>query len=119
VDVKRAADLYAQGRTLRQIGAELGIHWSTVGQQLLSAGVSIRSVGIPSDPVSTQQIVELRDQGLTLERDSRTGRYDGFWRLKPLPEGPDTTIPPLGPLAACSRRWTTQESCYWRTRSRR
>ncbi len=28
VDVKRAADLYAQGRTLRQIGAELGVHWS-------------------------------------------------------------------------------------------
>ena len=34
MDVKRAADLYAQGRTLRQIGAELGVHWSTVGQQL-------------------------------------------------------------------------------------
>ena len=26
VDVKRAADLYAQGWTLRQIGAELGVH---------------------------------------------------------------------------------------------
>ena len=25
VDVKRAADLYTQGRTLRQIGAELGV----------------------------------------------------------------------------------------------
>ena len=25
MDVKRAADLYAQGRTLRQIGAELGL----------------------------------------------------------------------------------------------
>ena len=30
VDVKRAADLYAQGWTLRQIGAELGVNWSTV-----------------------------------------------------------------------------------------
>jgi hypothetical protein len=28
VDVKRAADLYARGRTLRQIGAKLGVHWS-------------------------------------------------------------------------------------------
>jgi hypothetical protein len=40
VDVGRAADLYAQGRTLRQIGAELGVHWSTVGQQLQRAGVT-------------------------------------------------------------------------------
>ena len=41
VDVKRAADLYAQGRSLRQIGAELGVHWSSVGQQLQSAGVTM------------------------------------------------------------------------------
>jgi hypothetical protein len=42
VDLKRAADLYAQGRTLRQIGAELGVHWSTVSQQLQSAGITMR-----------------------------------------------------------------------------
>jgi hypothetical protein len=36
VDVKRATDLYAQGWTLRQIGAELGVHWSTVSQQRLT-----------------------------------------------------------------------------------
>jgi DNA-binding transcriptional regulator LsrR (DeoR family) len=36
---QRAADLYAQGWTLRQIGAELGVHWSTVSQQLQKAGV--------------------------------------------------------------------------------
>jgi hypothetical protein len=29
VDVKRAADLYAQGRTLRQIGADLGVTATT------------------------------------------------------------------------------------------
>ena len=34
VDVERAADLYTQGWTLRQIGAELGFHSSTVSQQL-------------------------------------------------------------------------------------
>jgi hypothetical protein len=50
--------------TLRQIGAELGVHWSTVGQQLQRAGVIMRH-GAPADPASTQQIVELRDQGLT------------------------------------------------------
>jgi hypothetical protein len=45
VDVKRAADLYAQGRTLPQIGAELGIPWTAVGHQLRRAGVTIRRVG--------------------------------------------------------------------------
>ena len=37
VEVKRAADLYAQGRTLRQIGAELGVPWTAVGHQLRRA----------------------------------------------------------------------------------
>jgi hypothetical protein len=39
VDVERAADMYGQGRSLRQIGAELGVHLSP-GQQLQSAGLS-------------------------------------------------------------------------------
>jgi predicted DNA-binding transcriptional regulator AlpA len=65
VNVKRAADLYAQGRTLRQIGAELGVHWGTVGEQLQSAGITMRSGGPPTHPASTQEIIELRDQGLT------------------------------------------------------
>jgi hypothetical protein len=34
VDVKRAADMYAQGRTLRQIGTKLGVPWTAVSQQL-------------------------------------------------------------------------------------
>jgi acetylornithine deacetylase/succinyl-diaminopimelate desuccinylase-like protein len=55
VDVKRAADLYTQGWTLRQIGAELGVHWSAVSQQLQSAGVAMRSGGAPAHPASTQQ----------------------------------------------------------------
>jgi hypothetical protein len=57
--------LYAQGWTLRQIGAELGAHWSTVSQQLQSAGITMRRGGAPAHPASTQQILELRDQGLT------------------------------------------------------
>ena len=65
MDVKRAADLYAQGWSLRQIGAELGVHWSTVGQQLQRAGVTLRRGGAPGHPASTRQILELRDQGLT------------------------------------------------------
>jgi hypothetical protein len=64
VDVKRAADLYAQSWSLRRIG-ELGIHWSTVGERLQSAGITMRSGGPPARPASTQQIFELRDQGLT------------------------------------------------------
>jgi hypothetical protein len=65
VDVERAADLYAQGWTLRQIGAELGVHWSTISQQLQPAGTMTRSGGAPAHPTSTHKILELRDQGLT------------------------------------------------------
>jgi hypothetical protein len=57
--------LYAQGRTLRQIGAELGVHWSTVSQQLQRAGITMRSSGPTTHPASTQQILQLREQGLT------------------------------------------------------
>ena len=65
MDVERAADLYAKGWTLRQIGAELSVHWSTVSQQLQRAGVTMRRSGPPAHAASTQQILELRDQGLT------------------------------------------------------
>jgi AraC-like DNA-binding protein len=65
VDVNRAADLYALGWTLRQIAAELNLTQSTVSEQLHRAGVTMRRGGPPAHPASTQQIVELRDQGLT------------------------------------------------------
>jgi Homeodomain-like domain len=64
VDVKRAADLYAQGWTLRQIGAELGLTETTVSDQLRRAGVAMRRPGPPAHSASTDQIVELRDQAL-------------------------------------------------------
>jgi len=67
VDVKRAADLYAQGRTLRLIGAELGFTATTVGLRLRRAGVTMRR-GAPAHPASTKQILALRDQGLTWNR---------------------------------------------------
>ncbi|MGH3339281.1 MAG: hypothetical protein ACRDPL_10680, partial [Propionibacteriaceae bacterium] len=60
MDVDRPTELYARGRTLRQIGAELGVHWAAVGQQLHHAGVTMRR-GAPAHPASTQQILELRD----------------------------------------------------------
>jgi hypothetical protein len=65
VDVERAADLYAQGWTLRQIGAELGVTATTVSHRLRRAGVTMRQGGPPAHSASTQQILELRDQGLT------------------------------------------------------
>jgi len=65
VDVERAADLYAQGRTLRQISAELGVPWTAVSHQLRRAGVTMRRGGPPSHPVSTEQVIELRNQELT------------------------------------------------------
>jgi DNA-directed RNA polymerase specialized sigma24 family protein len=65
VDIDRAADLYYQGWTLRQIGAELGLTESTVSDQLRRAGVTMRPPGPHAYLASTDQIVELRDQGLT------------------------------------------------------
>jgi hypothetical protein len=65
VDVEGAADLYAQGWTLRQIGAELGVTATTVSQQLRLAGVTMRRGGASAHPASTQQILDLRDRGLT------------------------------------------------------
>jgi transposase-like protein len=53
VDVKRAADLYAQGRSVRQIGAELGISPTTVSEQLRRVGVTTRR-GPPAHPTATQ-----------------------------------------------------------------
>ena len=65
MDVKRAADLYAQGLTLRQIGAELGVQWSKVSQQLRRVGITTRRGAPPTRPASTEQILELRDQALS------------------------------------------------------
>jgi DNA-directed RNA polymerase specialized sigma24 family protein len=65
VDIDRAADLYAQGWTLRQISAELGISSTTVSEQLCRAGDTMRRSGPPAHSASTQQILELRDGGLT------------------------------------------------------
>jgi lambda repressor-like predicted transcriptional regulator len=45
VDIERAADLYAQGWTLRQVGAELGVSQTTVSEQLRRAGVTMRRGG--------------------------------------------------------------------------
>lgn len=65
VDVKLATDLYAEGWTLRQIGAEFGLAETTVSDQLRHAGVTLRRSGPPAHPASTDRILELRDQGLT------------------------------------------------------
>jgi len=93
VDVKHAADLYAQGRTLRQIGAELGVHWSTVSQQLQRAGITTRRGGPSAHPASTQQILELRDQGLTWNAVAKqvdmtvSGAWSRYRRARP-PKSP-------------------------------
>jgi hypothetical protein len=98
VDVQRACDLYAQGWSLRQIGAELGVHWSTVGEQLQSAGIAMRSGGAPAHRATTQQILELRDQGLTWSEIAEqvdmtvSGAWSRYRRARP-------------PKAARSGRW--------------
>jgi hypothetical protein len=65
VDVRHAADLYTEGSTLGQIGAELGVHWSAVSQQLRRHGVIMRRRGPRAQLASPQRILELRDQDLS------------------------------------------------------
>ena len=65
MDVERAAELYAQGWTLSQIGAEMGVRGNVVHDHLRRAGVTMRPVGAPTHLTSTQEIQDLRDQGLT------------------------------------------------------
>jgi hypothetical protein len=97
VDVKRADDLYAQGWNLRQIAAELGIQWSAVRHQLRRAGLTIRRSGPPAHTGSTEQILELRDRGLTWN--DVAGQIDmtvpGAW-MEPLPAGPAAEAGGLG-----------------------
>jgi hypothetical protein len=61
---KRAADLYAEGWSLRQIGAEVGVPWTAVGHQLRRCRRRSASWR-PTHPASTKRILELRDQDLT------------------------------------------------------
>jgi hypothetical protein len=65
VDVERAAELYAQGWTLSQIGAEMGVRSNVVHDHLRRAGVTMRPVGARTHPASTKEILDLRDHGLT------------------------------------------------------
>ena len=48
--VERAAELSAQGWSLQQIGAELGVRWPAVAEQLRRAGVTIVAVLRPTAP---------------------------------------------------------------------
>jgi len=104
VDIERAAELYAQDRTLRQISAELGVHWASVSEQLHRTGVTACRGGPPAHPASTQQILDLRDQGLTwnevVKRVDMTvsGVWSRYRRARP------AKAAPTGPLAAGSRR---------------
>jgi hypothetical protein len=72
VDVERAADWYAQGWTLRQIGTELGVSQTTVSVQLRRVGVTMRRGGPQAHPASKQQILELRDQDLSWTRSQKS-----------------------------------------------
>jgi hypothetical protein len=104
VDVERAADLYAGGWTLRQIGAELGVPWTAVGHQLRQAGVAMRRGGPPAHPASTQQILELRYHGLSWNEVGKQVDMTVSGCMQPLPEGPAAKVSTLGPLAAGARR---------------
>jgi hypothetical protein len=86
VDVKRAADLYAQGRTLRQIGSELGVPWTATcgcrGLPRWRAGKG-RRMRKPSDlnPTQRKSYDLWRDLGLTEAAAMNALVEDGVVRL--------------------------------------
>ena len=103
MDVEHAANLYGQGWTLRQTGAELGVHWAAVRQQLHRAGVSMRRSGPSAHSAATQQISKLRHQGLTSTEVAeqvgmtRSGVWSRYWKARPPQQ------PRLGNRSRCSR----------------
>jgi hypothetical protein len=83
VDVKRAAHLYVQGKTLQ------GVSSTTVSHHLRRAGVTMRRGGASAHPASTQQILELRDQGLSWSEVAKqvemtvSGAWSRYRRARP------------------------------------
>jgi hypothetical protein len=73
---------------LREVAAELGLSVTTVSDQLRRAGVTMRR-GAPSHSASTEQILQLRDQGLTWNEVARqvdmtvSGAWSRYWRARP------------------------------------
>ena len=64
--IRRAIELYAQGWSTRQIGAELGRDHSRIARWLRRSGVQMRPQAPRPMNVDTALIVRLRDQdGLT------------------------------------------------------
>jgi hypothetical protein len=105
VDVKRAADLYAQGWTLRQIGAELYVPLDRRGPStsLRRGHHASRRSGSSG---LTEQILELRDQGLMAGQVdmTRSGVWSRYRKARP----------PQPPRQHCSRfsRRAGPEPCY-------
>lgn len=64
LDVDRMALLYGQGHTVDQIGTELGVNARTVHRRLRAAGVQMRPPGVARLPVTDEEILRLRGQGL-------------------------------------------------------
>ena len=76
VDVKRAANLYAQGRSLRQIGPELGVPWTRRGPST-SMPVLTGDAGVA--PPSIREIVDGRNDILA----EAVGVAAGSWYASP------------------------------------
>jgi hypothetical protein len=98
MDVERATGVVwpSLGTAPDRCGA--GAYWAAVGQRLHRAGVALRRGGSPARPASTQQIVELRDQGLTWTDVAEHVKYDCFRCLEPHRKALPPQPPRLGRL---------------------
>jgi AraC-like DNA-binding protein len=64
-DIDRATRLYREGWTLRRLASEAGLQPNTVRRRLLKAGVVMRCRGVVRRGPSTEELVLLRQDGLT------------------------------------------------------
>ncbi len=96
--------LYAAGRSVEQVAAEMGINPTTVSRRLRAAGVQMHPVGARRIPVSDEEILRLRGQGLLWRQvaeqvgmsapgvHARWRRLGLAGHIDPMPTRPDETV---------------------------
>ena len=68
VDVAEVIALYEAGRSLHRIAEMFGVNHTTINYHLRREGVALRPNGTHELPISTKEILQLREQGWTYKQ---------------------------------------------------
>jgi hypothetical protein len=79
---QRAAELYEQGLTLRQVGERLGVNKSTVHADLVRAGVPLRHLRLVPDPAPARATRFIPPDGSAVAFTAERG-----WHMTSAPPG--------------------------------